>query len=387
MPTGALTQKKVENLKARDKDYYESDGATGLLLLVRTSGAKTWLTMPRCKGKQVKITIGKVGQLSLKDARAEASRIILAARQGTNVNEEAKKRREAEARAGKDTLAAIWAEYLQREGKKLRSIRQRAMVVERLIIPALGPRQIDSISRTDINRLLDKVEDESGERMADITLAYLRRLLSWYESRSETYRSPIVRTMGRYSATENARTRTLEDHELRAIWRTAETFGTFGQIIRLLLLTAARRNEVMELPWSEITGDVWVLSATRNKTKVDHLVPLSATTVEILDSIPRIVGDDRVFRTGSVAHLKKTFDQACGVTGWRLHDLRRTSRSLLSRAGVAADVGERCLGHLMAGVRKTYDRYSYAAEKRAAFTALDELISKIVGTNVVALRR
>jgi integrase len=83
------------------------------------------------------------------------------------------------------------------------------------------------------------------------------------------------------------------------------------------------------------------------------------------------------------------FDYASGVKDWRLHDLRRTARSLLSRAGVNPDVAERCLGHAIPGIRGVYDRHAYTEEMRVAFERLAALIDTIVREepNVVAMER
>jgi integrase len=92
---------------------------------------------------------------------------------------------------------------------------------------------------------------------------------------------------------------------------------------------------------------------------------------------------------GGFSKLKARLDVACGVSDWTLHDLRRTARSLLSRAGVASDIAEICLGHVLAGVRGTYDRHEYHAEKKRAFEALAAQVARIVdpSDNVVTLRR
>ena len=91
------------------------------------------------------------------------------------------------------------------------------------------------------------------------------------------------------------------------------------------------------------------------------------------------------------ARFKRVLDEASGVTGWRLHDLRRVARSLLSRGGIGADIAERCLGHVPGGIRATYDRYEYRHEKAHAFEALAAQIERIVnapeGGNVVSLKR
>jgi integrase len=99
------------------------------------------------------------------------------------------------------------------------------------------------------------------------------------------------------------------------------------------------------------------------------------------------LGDDWLFSLngrcpiGGVQRRKVVIEAASGVKDWCLHDLRRTARTLLSRAGVTADIAERALGHVIGGVRGRYDRYAYRAEKAAAFEALASLVSDIVGPN------
>ena len=122
--------------------------------------------------------------------------------------------------------------------------------------------------------------------------------------------------------------------------------------------------------------------------------PLSAAAQAELAKLPHIGKLGFVFTTGGdspiggFSKFKQRFDVACGVTGWTLHDLRRTARSLMSRAGVSSDHAERCLGHVMLGVRGTYDRHEYHEEKRHAFEALAAQIERIVNPqeNVVPLR-
>jgi integrase len=94
--------------------------------------------------------------------------------------------------------------------------------------------------------------------------------------------------------------------------------------------------------------------------------------------IGRVQASDGANPISGFAKFKLAFDKACGVTGWTLHDLRRTGRSLMSRAGVPADHAERCLGHVMPGVRSVYDRYEYLEEKRDGFNGLATLINSIV---------
>jgi integrase len=126
---------------------------------------------------------------------------------------------------------------------------------------------------------------------------------------------------------------------------------------------------------------------------------LSAAAKRVLEELPRIEGCDYPFTTNAAAPIsgfstfKLKLDIACGATswtqGWTLHDLRRTTRSLMSRAGVNPDIAERCLGHVIGGVRGVYDRHQYIEEMRHAFEALANQIERIVHPveNVVAMTR
>jgi integrase len=149
------------------------------------------------------------------------------------------------------------------------------------------------------------------------------------------------------------------------------------------------------MKWSELVDGAWCLPASRNKTKVELCRPLSKATQAVLDELPRIEGGDYVFTTNGkrpisgFSKFKRTFDQQGGVSGWTLHDLRRTARSLMSRAGVNADVAERCLGHVIPGVRGIYDRHAYHDEMLLAYEKLAMLIKNIVDPRerVTALRQ
>jgi integrase len=330
--------------------------------------------------------------LSLDQARKEAKGLLgTVARDGDPLSD-----RRKEKAAQQDALRAVAEEFLRRESKKLRSIDLWRSHLERLVFPKMGTRQIADIKRSDIVRLLDHIEDERGPVMAQSMLAILRRIMNWHASRSDEFRTPIVRGMSRIKPSERARDRVLTDDELRAVWRTAEGWqGPWGRFVQFCLLTATRRNEAARMGWDELSGDDWIIPAGRYKTKRDHLVALSKQARALLADLPRIKNCPYVFTTdgrspiAGFSQIKRQLDAACGVTGWTLHDLRRSARSLMSRAGVNADIAERCLGHALVGVRATYDRHTYREEMLRAFEALAAQIERIVHPqeNVVALAR
>ncbi len=154
--------------------------------------------------------------------------------------------------------------------------------------------------------------------------------------------------------------------------------------MQFLLLTGARRSEAAGLTRSELAGADWTLPADRNKVKVDLIRPISTAAQTVLAKLPHVGKRGYIFTTGGdrplggVSNSSAPWTSAAGATGWTLHDLRRTARSLMSRAGVSSDHAELCLGHVLAGVRGVYDRHAYHAEKQRAFEALAAQIDRIV---------
>ena len=361
----------------KDRAIYWDATMAGFGLMVTTSGHQSFVIQYRAARRSCRMSL-KPG-LTLQDARREAKKMLGDVARG---NDPLAERRKA-ATAGEDTLQAIAEDYLKRESK--RSIDQTKAVLERCVFPALGNRPVTDIRRTDIIRLLDRIADERGPSMADITLAHVRRILNWHASRSDDYRSPIVRGMARTKPSELARIRVLSDDEIRAVWKAAETHsGPWGHFLQFLLLSACRRNEAAQMSWNELNDGVWTLPASRSKNGREQVLPLSPLAVSALERLPRIAGSQHVFTIDgkhaftNFSKAKARFDKACGVTGWTLHDLRRTARSLMSRAGVNADIAEQCLGHKLPGVRGVYDRHKYLDEKKRAFDALAALVDRIV---------
>jgi integrase len=370
----------------------------GLALRVTDRGAKSFVLVTRYPGSAnpTARALGAYGAISLEAARLKAREWLGLI--GNGIDPEAY----AVERAAQ-TFRAIATEYLARKAQHHRSRDWVEAALVRLVYPTFGPRPIDAIGRGDIVRLLDEIEDERGPVMANRTLGIINRIMNWHATRSDTFRSPIVRGMAR--AQEQARSRVLTDDELRALWRATDrgadtplarfhassAQSVFGRLVRFILLTATRRNEAAMAKRSEIAGAEWTIPAARYKTKHDHVVPLSRAAQACIPP----GGDSWLFTTngrdaiGNYTWNKTALDEVSGVTDWRLHDLRRTARTLLSRAGVASDHAERCLGHVIGGVRGVYDRHEYLEEKARAFEALAAQIERIVNPqeNVVAMGR
>jgi integrase len=363
----------------------------GLAIRVTDTGAKSFVLVGRFPGSTnpTARAIGRVGAVTLLSARARAREWLAQLAQGIDP---------ASADRNADTFRAVAEEYQKRDGSRLRTAGWRASALARVVFPVIGDRPVAELRRSEIVALLDRVEDERGPVMRNTTLALIRRILNWYASRSDDYVSPVAGVRG-LARPEQARDRVLSDAELKALWsatllppspfmlrfplgETIPTPNVFGALVRFLLLTGARRGEATSLLWSEVEDGVWTLPAAKNKTGETLVRPLSRAAQAVLATLPRI--GDHVFTrsgTGPIGGLnecKKDLSYASGIDGWRLHDLRRTARTLLSRAGVPNDHAERCLGHVIGGVRGVYDRHSFRVEMAEAYEKLAALIREIV---------
>jgi integrase len=276
-------------------------------------------------------------------------------------------------------------EWLKRhcEAQGLLSTPLLRSYLQNSVWPLWGGRDFTSIKRSDVARLLDTVVDESGPVAADKVLVIVGSIFNWYATRHDDYNTPIVRGMRRTKPKDRARERILTDDEIRLIWNKCE--GTFGDLVKMLLLTGQRRTKVASMKWSDLSGNVWNITNDnkREKGTAGELV-LPQAAVDILNSRPRL--NSYVFPGPAGVTFYKTYDRAKDAldeaTGplpqWQLHDLRRTARSLMSRAGVREEVAEQVLGHALPGVKGVYNRHKYTEEKAHALRALAGLIENIL---------
>jgi integrase len=212
----------------------------------------------------------------------------------------------------------------------------------------------------------------------------LSAILSWWSTRDDTFVSPVVKGMNPDPLT--TRDRVLDDAELRALWAVCERSGTGGRFLMFSLLCAQRRDKIATMRWSDIEGDVWTIRTGAREKSNAGAVRLPPLAMRVLSAQPHIVGQP-IFGLPHARTLKRIRAES-GVS-FRVHDLRRTARTLLSRAKVPTEVSELVLGHSIKGVRKVYDRFEYVEQKSHALAQLAQLIETILtpsADNVVALR-
>jgi integrase len=383
MARKTLTDKGVAALKPRPARYALPDPELrGHYVRVQPSGSKSYVAVTvNPHGKQIWATLGSCDVITIEEAREQAREAIKRVRAGLPAIK-APPTKPA-------TFEDIAEQWLKRHvrAKGLRSEGEVTRLLKVHVFSAWKGRALLGIRRSDVAALLDGVEDDHGARQADYVLAIVRGITNWFATRHDDYVPPIVRGMRRTSPKERARSRILNDLELREIWRIAETNGTFGAFVRLLLLTAQRRRKVAAMRWDEVQIDgTWKIPSAQREKGTGGDLRLPHLALDIIRAQPRFGHNAFVLAGRGNGHIggwskqKAAFDaKLAGVAPYVLHDLRRTARSLMPRAGVRPEIAERVLGHAMEGVEGVYDRHAYADEKADALRRLAALIAEIAG--------
>jgi integrase len=387
MSRQTLSDRGVAALKPRAKAYAHPDPEMpGHYVRVQVSGAKSFVAITiGADRKQKWITLGKVGVLSIDDARARAREAIKRVRAGLPAFETPP--------GAPETFKQVAERWLAREvrARAFRSEYEITRILNVHVLPRWGERPFIGIRRSDITMLMDDIEDGHGTRQADYTLGIVRSLMYWYASRTDDYSPPVTRKMKRQSTKHQARKRILCDDEIRKLWQATASPGTFNGIVRLCLLTGARSRKVAAMQWSDLQDGEWIVRREpREKDAADLVLPPIA--LEIIRAQPRVGDSPFVFAAsrgnGPFCDWGQKARLLPDVAPWVIHDLRRTARSLMSSAGVAREIAERVLGHAIPGVEGVYDRHEYRDEKADALARLAALIERIVTAppeNVVQL--
>jgi integrase len=364
----------------------------GLRIRVGTSGTKTFILRKRTGGKIKNITVGRYGpRFGLAEARRKARTLVSDLEAGKMPLEP---QRRSHRTAG--TIRALLPAYLASK-EHLRSHGEVRRILERYVLPVLGDRFADSVTRGEVTSLIDAIAARAPVQ-ARAVHAQLSAFYTWALPRLDRLPSNPCRDAGR-PVKPAARGRVLTEEELRALWQCAEeTGGTWGAALRLLLLTGARRSEVFEADQAEfnLAEKIWEVPANRAKNGVPHIIPLSEPAVALLKRIPNVEGSTKLFpargnlENGSSGisklqrRLRTSVDEKLGREEgerWTLHDLRRTVATGLQRLGTRFEVTEALLNHVSgakSGVAGVYQRHDWKTEKRAALLAWARELDRIV---------
>jgi integrase len=373
------------------------DALPGFGIRINEGGSRVWVVQYRAGGKSKRETVGRVDAIPLDDARKLAKATLAKVHLGADPHAE----RAADKVRAAITLGAVSEKYLKRAKAKLkpRSFEE----VERHLTrhwATLKALPVHKIRRADVALRLEEIASEHGPFASNRARASLSALFSWAMGEGLAEANPVI---GTNKATEEvSRDHHLTAAELAAVWSHCRD-DDYGRIVRLLMLTAQRREEVAAMTWGEIreTEALWAIPKARTKNGLPHDVPLSAPAIEILSSAPRREGRSLVFGEGSGGFQgwsnaktsldKRIRDAGLKVRPWRLHDLRRTAATLMSdKLGVQPHTVEAILNHISghkAGVAGIYNRATYATEKREALERWATFILTTVAQNNTAERQ
>lgn len=399
MATGKISKRTVDALQSNGVvAFLWDEDLKGFGAKITSSGSISYVVQYRMGGRESKTrryTIGSHGSpWTPATARTEAERLLLLVGQGIDPVEADKQRR-------RNAVDLAFSNYADRfgdacKGKGWKTLVQRSLRLH--IKPVLGSKPLPTITRIDVVLVFDRMPAEQVANRRNV-FAVLRRLFKWAVSRGDLQASPMEGM--ETPPPVKPRERWLNDAEIKRIWNEApKCHRCFGPIVRLLIVTGQRREEVAGLAWEELNRNEreWHLPGDRTKNGEPNSIPLSDLAIAELDKVAK--GEKwprrgRVFPTSSGAGFtayskgKTKLDKLIAQDGgdplplWRLHDLRRTVATGFQRLGVRFEVTEAVLNHVSgsrSGVAGIYQRHDWKDEKREALRVWNDHIAKILAT-------
>lgn len=373
----------------RQEAIFFDDDIGGFGLRLRQAGSKNWIFQYKLGSKQRRLTFGTYPAIGLEQARRTAAELQARVRLG---QDPAADKFEARARAA-ETVEVTIKQFLARQEKRLRP-RSFKEVERHLLVHArsLHREPLRKVNRRTIASVLASLQSNGNHVRASLSAFF-----SWAMREGLVDANPVAMTNKPSIAV--ARERTLSSAELRDIWEALED-DDYGDILRLLALTGARRDEIGSLAWAEIDFERRLVSlpATRVKNKRPFDIPLSDQALAVLRE--RFLNANRVFVFGRgkggfsgwsacKARLDARIARSRAALGkpamppWVLHDLRRTlSTQMHEKLGVQPHIVEAVLNHVsghQGGVAWVYNRATYIDEKRRALEIWAGHFLSIVG--------
>lgn len=377
------------------------DDLPGFGIRLRAGGKRVWIVQYRAQGRQRRETLGDVRRIDLKAARTSAKKRFAEVTLGGDPQ---KDKIDAKARAAV-TVGPLTERYL---ALKKPIVRANTYVADHRYLTnywkPLHGLSVDRVDRRLVAARLGEIVDEHGVTAAARARQSLSGFFSWLIGEGIAHENPVIGTNNPMAETRS-RDRVLTDSELRTIWQACRD-DDFGRIVRLLMLTAARRDEIGGLRRSELELERGLLNIPGSRTKNHHALQLTLppAAISILESVPRREGRDFVFGTSGGAFSAWSYSTlAIGVriaemrggpiAAWRIHDIRRTVATGMAELGVQPHIIEAVINHRSghkAGVAGIYNRATYEPEiQRALALWADHLLAIVENreSNVTALKR
>jgi integrase len=391
-----LTQKAIAALTlpaGKSELIVFDDSIAGFGYRVRSSGNRTWIYQYKFGTRSRRMTIGAASAITAAQARDAASTFYAKVHLG---GDPATERDEGHVRAA-ETMAVAMEAYLACRRGDLRP--NSFAEIERHLRKNCKPLHGVPLTRIDRRMVAARIATivPRGKVIANRTRTSLSAFFAWCIREGLVDTNPVV---GTNTQPERSRERVLSDAELKIIWN-ALGADDYSTVVRLLMLTGQRANEMGALSWSEIQGDAIELPGERTKNGRKHSVPIVPAVRAILENCQRrsdafVFGRKSGRPFGGWGVCKRALDERIRSNGtvghWTHHDLRRTMATWMAETGTAPHIIEAILNHVSghkAGIAGVYNRSTYPVEKRIALTRwTDHLMAIVSGkqsAKVVAL--
>jgi integrase len=389
--------------KGRDEEFAWDLEVPNFGLRLRRSGdgvQRTYVAQYRAGGRTRRVRLGVAEHLSPTQAREAARKVLAKVALGGDPQAE-KQAKKAEAG---QTFTAMVEKYLEAKQPDLRKVSFRLTKLYLLgpYFRSLHSMGVAAITRDHIADRLTVITKRHSAYTAATAQRHLSTFFRWLMEEGWVAANPVIRTPKPKKA--KARERVLDDGELVAVWNATGGDNDHDRIVRLQILTGARRAEIGGMRWSEIDrGGKWTLPAVRAKNHRTHSIVLPKTALEILNKIPRLEGRDHVFGDRADAGFtswhfaKSVLDRRLVGTmkeSWRLHDLRRTAVTGMANLGIQPHIIEATINHVSghkAGVGGIYNRAVYTTEVKIALARwsahVHDLVAGRRADKVVHLRK
>ncbi len=379
-----FTERWLRNLKpdasGKQLEFYDLKLKNGFGVRIGRR-SKTFFIVYRSGGRKVRYTLGRYPLVSLSDARKSALKV--------NANDLDPAAAAAKVH-GIVTLGDLGEKFLVAKRSHLRAstLREYERILVKEIGPVFGADRISKVTRARVREWLGAKGSEHPYA-SNRNRSVLHAVFAWGISNDWLESNPVI---GLRKEKEFSRERVLTPDEIRAIWGAlALERPLIAAFVKLLFYTGVRRSEALTAQWKDVSSEekLWRQPRTATKSVRPHDVPLSEPAVQLLESVRLWTGHlEHVFAgptkrpISATSKLKARLDDNAGVTGWRIHDIRRTVASNLPALGVRKDVVAEVLGHSLGGVTSVYERYSYLPEKRDALDRWAEHLHGLVAPKV-----
>ncbi len=402
-----FTDKMIKALKP--KHYiYDVREKNGFAIRIFPSGEKSWVFIYTYSGRKRRMTLGDDKTTTLAEARIKHHDAYKMLKSEDKDPAQVQALQRAESRDS-STISGLIDEYIEKWAMpRKRSWKEDKRILDRDIKPAWGNRKAKDITKHDVVLLLEDIIKRGAPIAANRTFAYVRRMFNFAVERDLLCSTPCAAIKA--PAKENQRDRCLSAQEIQDLWHGLET-APMSQAtkfaLKLQLVTAQRKGEILSAEWSEIDLETcwWIIPDNKAKNGIAQRVPLSELAIDLLKKVKQLNSEsqwlfsseikDQPMRGESIdraVRRSNSLFQKRKIKHFTPHDLRRTGATHMTEMGISRLIVSKILNHVDSHITAIYDRHSYDAEKRNALEAWGRKLASIINflageTNVVKLKK